>query len=286
MERLTPEEQQRRSRLARLAQAARDELPRAAQSGLTTSLIAGAQPQNALADRRIYQPPLASMQAMNPEPEPGLRNALEDIYADPRRMLPGSGGWTEGVGAAAPHLAAAALDFVNPAGFAGRAGSIGKRVVAESGNAASQMRLPAVKYAHPAAVPPRGSIDPHFAPTGATTLPQRYIARLNKVVPPVFKAAYHNAGVSLFQKAIASGNIRRANELLEVEARRYERRVLSTPETDALYDYMVDVMDARPFKLTRQAPGTIRSSNSNAPTLGGGQQPDPYAPTLSPRRPQ
>ena len=277
------------SRSERFARAAEDELPYAAQSGLTTSLIAGAQPQNAMVDRRIYQPSLASMEAQNPDPRlgrPGFINALQDVYADPGRMLPGSGGWTEGVGAAAPHLGAAALDLVNPAGFAGRAGSMGKRVVAESGNAASQMRLPAVNYAHPPTVPPRGSINPHFAPTGATAMPQRYIDRLNKVVPPVFTAAYHNAGVSLFQKAIASGNIRRANELLEVEARRYERRVSSTPETDALYDYMVDVMDARPFKLTRQAPGAIRSSNSNAPTLGGGQQPDPFAPTLSPRRPQ
>lgn len=133
-----------KTRLERLLGAAREEMPRAAYSGLTTSLIAGAQPTNAMADRRIYQPPLASMSAMNPEGDPGIFNAMQDVASDPRRMLPGSGGWTEGVGAALPHVAAASVDLINPAAWA--AGGVAKNVIAESANGLSKMHLPPVPF--------------------------------------------------------------------------------------------------------------------------------------------
>ncbi len=265
----------------RLARAAEDELPYAAQSGLTTSLIAGAQPQNAMVDRRIYQPSLASMEAQNPDPRlgrPGFINALQDVYADPGRMLPGSGGWTEGVGAAAPHLGAAALDLVNPAGFAGRAGSMGKRVVAESGNVASQMRLPSVQQVAPR-VPPRGQINPQFAPTG---MAPGLIAR--GFTPPPVNTGIARSLLGDFVKAIAAGDKDKMNWVSRRIDAAADNHAFYSPEQmkdiDAIHTYMSDVMNNK-VKTTRHGPyGATRSSNSNAPALSRGEQPDPFAPTI------
>lgn len=136
----------------------------------------------------------------------------------------------------------------------------------------------------PPTVPPRGPINPHFQPTGNANKIQYHAVRLDKVPVPKFEAAYHNAGISSFQKAIRSGDYAKAQRLYDHEARRYDRRVSSTPETDAIYDYMQAVMDVLPPTPTRRAPwGATRSSNSNAPTLGGErlQQPNPYSPVIS-----
>lgn len=291
---MTPEEQ-RRARLARLAQAARDEMPYAAQSGLTSSLIAGAQPRNALADRRIYQPSLASIEAQNPDPRlgrPGFIDSLRDVAADPGRMLPGSGGWTEGMGAAAPHLAAATFDPAGAmlGGLAGRAAAPVVRGVAKQAPAMKNAlgRLMNEEDGHL-------NLDPHFRPTGRA----RELLT-GGVTKPAMVSDWATSRMNTFNAALRSGNQRvldnaQANNEWYLSEIRKDLSTRTLPlnrdeirelrELEELAEYMTRARIAHRPNITRQAPG-VRGSNSNAPTIGGGQQPDPFTPTLSPRRPQ
>lgn len=272
------------TRAERLARAAEDELPYAAQSGLTTSLIAGAQPQNALVDRRIYQPSLASTEAMNPDPRlgrSGFINAMQDVYADPGRMLPGSGGWTEGVGAALPHLGAAAFD---PAGamLGGLAGRAAAPVVRGAMRQAPAMknamgRLVSEEHGHL-------NIDPHFRPTGRA---KSLVPEID-TPPTIYDQGVYDA-VESFRNNARRGDwaaaMRDEGKLWEIMHN--QPSYSNSPQSNVFYEAQdalryIEQLRRMP-KLTRQAPG-IRSSNSNAPTIGGGPQPDPFAPTLSPRR--
>lgn len=275
----------------RLAQAARDEMPNAAHSGLITGLIADAQPRNAmmgnsLTGRRLYQPALASMEAMNPLPEGGFVNAMSDLYDDPRRVLPGSGGWTEGAGAALPHLAAAGIDSI-AGGMMGRAAApVTRNAMVESGNALSGMRLPAVPYRHPTVLP-QGPINPQFKPTGnAHTLQLRGVAK------PTVDDASPFLFLKKFDAAIRSGRTAEVELLLlKIEDIVANPWRVSDPsrleQLNKVYDYMSDVMNNK-VKTTRHLPGYQphfnRSSNSNAPTLGGAHlpQPGPHSPVIKP----
>lgn len=268
------------TKLERFARAAYEEMPRAAYSGLTTGLIANAQPRNAMVDRRIHQPPLASMNAMNPEGDPGIIDAIRDLASDPRRMLPGSGGWTEGMGAALPHTAAAAIDFVNPAAWASRAAGPVARTATPMVN--RPQATPVVNaMMHPPGIPPRGSINPHFAPTGKVrSLTTRGIAH------PTVSDPLANRYLTEFASALESGDKVKMNRLWERLDRSTASQYLFPKEQlnqlDLVHDYISAVLEAR-VKATRHAPG-VRSSNSNAPVISGNAQPDPYAPTLGGKR--
>lgn len=131
----------------RFVRSLRENSPAAAQYGVSSSLVAAAherakqQMGNALADRRINQPPLMTKAAQNPVPEiaePGYFNALSDVAAEPSRLLPWSPGFAEGAGAYAPAMAAMTLD---PAGAA--LGGAAFKVAGAAGKAA----LPVVKAA-------------------------------------------------------------------------------------------------------------------------------------------
>lgn len=102
--------------------AARDEAPNAVNSGVTSAMV-NAFVQDAIArnkptERNAFirkpvdprHPPLVLESMRNPEPEAGILDAARDVRDDPRRLLPGSGGWAAGAGAAAPHLAASIAD--------------------------------------------------------------------------------------------------------------------------------------------------------------------------------
>ena len=275
----TDPKKKKSDRLERFSRAMYEEVPSAAYSGLTTRLIADAQPRNALVDRRIYQPPLASMGAMNPEPPPGVVDAMRDVMSDPGRMLPGSGGWTEGVGAALPHVAAATVD---PAGalLGGAAFRAATPVVKSVAPIVNHLPPRTNAMMHPPTVPPRGKINPHFEPTGRVG--ELYLRGTS--VPNLEASSSVSSILNNFQNAIKRGDVASAYRILDRETRIYERRIGSSPERDALYDYMYNVLD-RKLKLTRNAPG-VRSSNSNAPVINGVSQPSDYAPTLGGKRAQ
>lgn len=274
------------NRLERFARAAQDEMSTAAYSGLTTGLIANAQPRNAMTDRRIYQPPLASMNAMNPEGDPGIINAMRELVSDPRRMLPGSGGWTEGVGAAMPHIGAAAVDLVNPSTWAGRAAK-------PLTNAMVRNAAPVVSHTPSSPItnamiqlpgtPPRGRINPHFTPTGnVRSLTTRGITK------PTVNDSLANRYLADFTSALESGDKVKMNHLWERLDRstssQYSFPKEQLDQLDLVHDYISAVLENR-VKATRHAPG-IRSSNSNAPIIGGNVQPPEYSPTLGGKRGQ
>lgn len=111
----------------RLVRSVREAIPGAAKSGISSGWLADAH-RNALTAslppvrRPVNLTPLVTKAAQNQTPpaaEPGLVDAVRDVAREPSRLLPGSPGWVEGVGAAAPHVAAATID---PAGaYAGGA---------------------------------------------------------------------------------------------------------------------------------------------------------------------
>lgn len=100
--------------LHRFVRSAREAIPAAASSGVSSALIADTYNKaqtNALRPQRQMIPTRTAQQ----EPEPGILDALRDVVADPRRLVPGSPGFVEGVGAVVPNVIASTID---PAGAA------------------------------------------------------------------------------------------------------------------------------------------------------------------------
>lgn len=270
----------------RYVRSATDAIPaEAMDSGLTAGLLAGAnQYPTMMVDRRINY-------GQQPEAGPGAwqryTNALSDVVGEPSRLDPRSPGFAEGAGAGTTNFL---MNAVDPAGallgngaarLAGRGVRGAAHGVTHSTQPIPQMGgQPAFntlsRVSARQSVPPRGAINPHFAPTG-----NERALRLRMVTPPNLEGApFATKTLTDFQNAIRSGDSVRAFRILDREGRLVDDRLSSSPQREALYEYMVDVVNQH-IPATRQAPGTIRSSNSNAPALGGNAQPDPYAPTIS-----